>query len=104
MRRAAAVSLGLVLGSTAAPALAAPETWTEPDNPSFVGAVLLIGVPVVAIIAILALLTYLPSMIGRGRGGEIAYDDPAWFGGPRTGVSADTEQVTEGTGGSGGRW
>lgn len=103
LRRAAALSLGAVLGSVAAPAMAVPSTWSDSDNPSLGGALLWIGGPVVAIIAIIALLTYLPSMMGRGDPGELAYSDPEWFGGPRTGLKTDAEG-TAGTGGSGGRW
>ena len=103
LRRSAALSLGAALGSVAAPAVAVPSSWTDTDNPSLGGALLLIGVPVVALIAIITLLTYLPSMMGRRAPGELAYSDPEWFGGPRTGVKTDAEG-TEGTGGSGGRW
>ena len=103
VRRAAALSLGAVLGSVAAPAVAVPSSWDDTDNPSLGTALLWIGGPVIAIIAVLALLTYLPSMI-RGKGpGELAYSDPQWFGGPRTGVKTDAES-SQGTGGSGGRW
>ena len=103
VRRVAALMLGAVLGSVAAPAAAVPSTWENSDNPSIGSVLLWIGGPVIAIIAILALLTYLPSMI-RGSGpGELAYNDPEWFGGPRTGLKTDAE-TTPGTGGSGGRW
>jgi hypothetical protein len=103
VRRATALSLGATLGSLVAPAVAIPESWGDNDNPSLMGALLLIGGPVLAIIAVLALLTYLPSMMRRGDSGEIAYNDPEWFGGPRTGVKEDAGSAPE-TGGSGGRW
>ena len=103
VRRATAVVLGATLGSLAVPALATPESWTDPDNPSLMGSLILIGAPVLAIIAILTLLTYLPSMMGRGGSGDLSYNDPEWFGGPRTGVRTDAETPTD-TGGSGGRW
>jgi hypothetical protein len=102
--RASAVSIGVVLGSVAMPALATPSTWVEPDNPSLIGALIQIGGPVLAILALLALLTYLPSMMGRGGSRENAHRDPEWFGGPRTGVKADETGATEGSGGSGARW
>jgi hypothetical protein len=105
-RRAAALSLGVTLGSLAVPALAVPDSpsWEDAGNPSLVGALIVIGGPVVAIIAVIALLTYLPSMMGRGSGsGDLSYNDPEWFGGPRAGVRTDAEQSTD-TGGSGGRW
>ena len=103
VRRAAALALGATLGSAVVPALAAPSTWSDSDNPSLVGALIMIGGPVLAIIAVITLLTYLPSMMGRGGSGDLSYGDPEWFGGPRTGVRADAEQATD-TGGSGGRW
>ena len=103
VRRAAALTLGATVGSLAVPALAAPSTWSETDNPSFVGALIMIGGPVLAIIAVITLLTYLPSMMGRGGSGDLSYGDPEWFGGPRTGVRTEAEQATD-TGGSGGRW
>jgi hypothetical protein len=104
-RRAVTLSLGAALGSLAVPAAAVPDSssWSDPGNPSLMGSLLLIGGPVLAIIAVLAVLTYLPSMMSRGRSGEIAYNDPEWFGGPRTGVKDDVESARE-TGGSSGRW
>lgn len=105
VRRAVALSLGAALGSLALPAAAVPDStsWNEADNPSLMGSLLLIGGPVLAIIAVLALLTYLPSMMRRGDSGEIAYNDPEWFGGPRTGVKPDAESAPQ-SGGSSGRW
>ena len=105
VRRAAALSLGTVLGSIALPAAAVPDSsaWGDADNPSLMGSLLLIGGPVLAVIAIIALLTYLPSMMRRGGSGEIAYNDPEWFGGPRTGVKPDAQSAPQ-SGGSSGRW
>jgi hypothetical protein len=89
--RVSAVSLGLTLGSLAAPALAAPpETWETPDNGSLLNDLLfLLGVPVLVFL-VLALLVYLPSMIRR-QSAEPALafrERPEWFGGPRKGVDA----------------
>jgi hypothetical protein len=103
VRRAAAVALGVTAGSLALPALATPNDWADTDNPSLVGALLLIGGPVLAVLAVITLLTYLPSMMRRGSD-VVAYDDPEWFGGPRTGVKGEDQEVAEGTGGTGGRW
>ena len=105
LRRAVALSLGATLGSLALPAAAVPDSvnWTDGGNPSLMGSLLLIGGPVLAIIAIIALLTYLPSMMRRGDSGVIAYNDPEWFGGPRTGVKPDAESASQ-SGGSSGRW
>lgn len=105
-RRAVALSLGVTLGSLAAPALAIPDSpnWPGGGNPSLVGALITIGGPVLAILAVITLLTYLPSMMRRGSGsGDLSHNDPEWFGGPRAGVRTDAEQATD-TGGSGGRW
>jgi hypothetical protein len=104
VRRAAALSLGTALATVANPAVAVPSTWTDPDNPSLAGALLMIGGSVVALTAIIALLVYLPSMMGRDRSDEISYSDPEWFGGPRSGVKTDEQGVAPGTGGSGARW
>lgn len=107
VRRAVAVTVGAMLGvpaSSASPAAAIPSDWEAADNPSTLMSLLTIAVPVLAILAVITLLTYLPSMMRRRGPGPIAYDDPEWFGGPRTGVRAEDEGVAEHTGGSGGRW
>lgn len=104
VRRAAAVCLGAAVGLSAGSAVATPSDWETPDNPPLVESVLYIAVPVLAIIAVITLLTYLPSMMRRRQPGEIAYADPEWFGGPRSGVRTEEEGVAEETGGSGGRW
>ncbi len=89
LSRTAAVTLGLMLGSLAAPALAAPpEAWVEPDNGSMLDQLLfLVGVPVLVFL-LLALLVYLPSMMHRqSTEPALAFRDrPEWFGGPRKGV------------------
>jgi len=109
--RASAVSLGLVLGSLAAPALASPpETWQEPDNGSLLNNLLfLVGVPILVFV-VLALLVYLPSMMRRQSSGPgLAFQERAeWFGGPRKGVEATPaaaakEEQSE-KGGAGARW
>ena len=108
--RGSAVSLGLVLGSLAAPALASPpDTWQDPDNGPLLGNLLfLIGVPVLVFV-ILALLVYLPSMMRRQSAEPgLAFQDRAeWFGGPRKGVegahAAAPEEQSE-KGGAGARW
>ena len=91
--RLSAVSLGLALGSLAAPALAAPpEAWEEADNGSLLNDLLfLLGVPVLVFV-VLALLVYLPSMMRRQAGEPaLAFSErPEWFGGPRKGVDAAT--------------
>ncbi len=108
--RTSAVTLGLALGSLAAPALAsAPDTWEDPDNGSVLGILLfVVGVPILVIL-VLTLLTYLPTMMRR-QSSEPALafrERPEWFGGPRRGVEAapavSGEQESE-KGGAGARW
>jgi hypothetical protein len=116
--RAAAVSFGLVLGSIAAPAFAAPPDggpWEPQDNGPLLETLLfLLGVPVLVFV-VLAVLVYLPSMIHRQSAEPaLAFRDRAeWFGGPRRGVdstqsagstSATSATTGEETGGASGRW
>lgn len=111
-RRAAAVSFGLLLGSVAAPALAAPPDggpWEPTDNGSVLQNLLfLLGVPLLVFV-VLALLVYLPSMVRRqSTAPELAFRDRAeWFGGPRKGVDATTDQgagASTEKGGASARW
>lgn len=106
--RRGALLLGVTLASTlaAAPAWAAPpETWRDTTNPGLAEVILTLGGAIVTIIAVIVLLTYLPSMIRGNRGeGTLTFSEKSeWFGGPRTGVDADAEQP-QGTGGSSARW
>lgn len=103
-----ALLTGVILVSTlsAAPAWGAPpETWTDTDNPSLAGALLVLGGWIVGIIAVITLLTYLPSMIrGSSSDGALTFSEKSeWFGGPRTGVDQEAEQP-ESTGGASARW
>ena len=99
-----------LLGGLLSPAAAAPSTWQEPDNPGLAGVMLVLGGSIVGVIALIALLVYLPSMMGKGGSGDLVYSDPEWFGGPRTGVKPeageadDSGAATADTGGSGARW
>ncbi len=111
--RAGAVSVGVVLGSWTATTVAAPpDGWENAVNDSMLTSMIkLVGIPL-AIIAVITLLTYLPSMIRRGRGAA----DPAdyfsehseWFGGPRT--TPEAVEATAATsdnralGGASARW
>ena len=111
--RAAALTSGLVLGSLAAPALAAPPD-TDPWQDTGAGSSLLddllflVGVPVLVFVAV-ALLVYLPSMVRRQstEPGLAFRERTEWFGGPRKGVDATTGQNAEHAedkGGAGARW
>jgi len=106
--RAAAVTVGLVAGSLAAPALAAPpESWNEVEGESLLDTLLfLVGVPVLVFL-VLTLLVYLPSMVRR-QSSEPALafrERPEWFGGPRKGLDA-TKDTTDHAdkGGASARW
>ena len=98
----------VVLASTvaASPAFAGtPETWADTSNPSTASALLTLGGWVLGIIAVITLLTYLPSMVRGANGGDaLTFSEKSeWFGGPRTGVDQDAEQP-HGTGGASARW
>jgi len=111
-RRAGAVTAGLLLGSWAASATAAPpEGWENSLNESMLMSLLkLLGIPLL-VAAVVTLLVYLPSMM-RGRGGA----DPTtyfsehseWFGGPRTSPEAVESGTASGEhkalGGASARW
>ncbi len=106
----AVLALALLTGALS-PAAAAPTTWDEPDNPALAGVLLTLGGSIVGVIAVIALLVYLPSMMGRGGSGDLVYSDPEWFGGPRTGVkgapedsASETDAATTDIGGSGAQW
>lgn len=108
--RLATLASGLVIGSLAAPAFAdTPETWETPSNGSALDAILLLGGATFAGIAIIALLTYLPSMIRKEQpGSALAFqENPEWFGGPRTGTAAAataTPATPTDKGGASGSW
>lgn len=96
-----------LLGGLLSPAAAAPSTWEDPDNPGLAGVMLVLGGSTVGVIALIALLVYLPSMMGKGKSGDLMYSDPEWFGGPRAGVkpeAGDADAAHVDTGGSGARW
>jgi hypothetical protein len=97
-----------VLASTllAAPAGAtAPDTWDDTTNPSTAASLLTMGGWIFGVIAVITLLTYLPSMIRGSRGdGALTFSEKSeWFGGPRTGVD-DEAAEPQGTGGASARW
>ena len=92
LRRLAVLTTGLALSMVAAPAYAEPPSgWEQAEDPSALEFLtVLVGIPL-AIIAVLALLTYLPSMI-RGQSTEPALvfaERSEWFGGPRKTPAAD---------------
>lgn len=109
--RISAVALGLVAGSLSAPAFAAPPTaWDEPATFSGLERLVVLFLIPLAVIAVIALLTYLPSLIkGQSKEAALVFQDRhEWFGGPRSGVEATQgagEPVDSSSkGGSGAGW
>jgi hypothetical protein len=101
--------MGLVLGSLASPAFAdAPSDWESTDNPSTLNVVLLLVGGPLLIIALITLLTYLPSMIKAQSGSSTLTfeENPEWFGGPRQGSEpgAASEAETTTKGGASANW
>ncbi len=93
LRRLAVLTTGLALAMAASPAFAEPPSngWESSEDPSALQTLTVLGGVPLAIIAVLALLTYLPSMI-RGQSTEPALvfaERSEWFGGPRRTPSAD---------------
>jgi hypothetical protein len=109
--RASVVAVGFALTTVATPALAAPpDTWDNSDNgPLLNDLMFLIGVPL-AVIAVVTLLTYLPSLArGQSSHQEPSFrDNPEWFGGPRRGVDATSEadapEESSSKGGASAQW
>lgn len=108
VRRASVLVLGLAVTMSAAPAFAEPPSaWEQAEDPSALTFLaLFVGFPL-AVIAVLALLTYLPSMI-KGQSSEPALvfsQHSEWFGGPRNKPDAeDPAQERQTTGGAGAQW
>lgn len=109
LRRIAVLTTGLVLTTVAAPAFAEPPTngWEPSEDPSTLQTLLVLGGIPLAIIAVLALLTYLPSMI-RGQSTEPALvfaQHSEWLGGPRKTPALDEVPADRRpTGGAGARF
>jgi hypothetical protein len=110
LARIAVTTGGLVLGSLATPALASPPTdWRNPPDEGFAHYALVLGAIPLAVIALITLLVYLPSMIrGQSSDGSVAFQEhPEWFGGPRRGVEAAAETTPADRskqGGASARW
>lgn len=88
-----------MLGSWAAPAAAdPPETWEE-SSAGGGELFLILGGLALAVIAVIALLTYLPSMMRHNQTTEPALafrERSEWFGGPRQGLEDAAEPGTSG--------
>lgn len=109
LARAGVLTVGLALGAVASPAVAEPPSngWEQAEDPSTLELLIVLGGIPLAIIAVLALLTYLPSMI-RGQSTESALvfkEHSEWIGGPRKRPDADAaDREREPTGGAGAQW
>lgn len=108
--RGLAAALVVALPLVGSPAFAdAPEQWEDTSVPGLEALLILVGGPV-ALFAVIALLTYLPSLVrGQKYDSALAWrEEPEWFGGPRTGVpdDADTEAAatTGDKGGASAHW
>ena len=117
--RGAAVTPALLVVLASPHALAAPpENWADPEPTSGLDALLLLAGAPLALMAIITLLVYIPSMARRQRytPGLAWRNENEWFGGPVGGVDAldkaeeppaleagDAEN-TESRGGASARW
>lgn len=112
--RALALAPAVLLVTGATPALASPpEQWGEAPSMDPMQALLVLVLIPAGLFALIALLTYLPSM-AKGessyRPGLAWRHEPEWFGGPRDGLEkADKTDpaAVEGAdsrGGASGRW
>jgi hypothetical protein len=113
-RLLAVLTVAVVLPLTYAGAASAdvPEGWSDPDDVSFMHALLVLGGIPLLVFVLLALAVYLPSVV-RGESvvpaGARAGDE--WFGGRRDAqqsaqqaLEQRKEAATDETGGASGSW
>ncbi len=106
----AVVTVAVALPLTYAGAASAdvPERWSSPDDVSFLHALLVLGGIPLAVFVVLALATYLPSVVrGESIAPAGARSDDQWFGGRRDkelALEARTAGSTDETGGASGSW
>jgi hypothetical protein len=108
----------LVTSLTSTAFAEAPNTWEDPPSVSPAHAILVLAVIPLALIALITLLVYVPSMSKgeRYQPGQPWRNEAEWFGGPRGGVEA-ADRVAQPTavgsghegdepdrGGTSGRW
>jgi hypothetical protein len=103
-----AVALALPLTYAAAASADVPEGWSNPDDVSFMHALLVLGGIPLACIVLLALAVYLPSVVrGESLAPAGARAEDEWFGGRRDAEKAlesRTSGSTDDTGGASGSW
>jgi hypothetical protein len=104
------VAVALPLTYAGAASADVPEGWSDPGDVSLLHALLVLGGIPLAVIALLALLVYVPSIVrGESVAPAGARADDEWFGGRRDADKAlesrrpDTDR-TEETGGASGSW
>jgi hypothetical protein len=114
LARAAAVTPAVLLLTAAAPALAAaPVGWEPVPKVSVLHVLLILVFLPLALIAIITLLVYVPSL-KRGHSyqpGRTWHAHPEWFGGPSDGVEAAyrvdpqvVQAAARGNGGANAHW
>ncbi|HET9829523.1 MAG TPA: hypothetical protein VFQ11_13565 [Nocardioidaceae bacterium] len=87
-RLLALVPAALVTMTAGAAVAAPPDSWENTPHVSTLHVLLVLGAIPLALIVIITLLVYLPSMAHRQRTGEAWRGEPTWFGGPRGGLDA----------------
>lgn len=114
LRTLAVISVAVTLPLTYAAAASAdvPENWSDPDDVSFMHALLVLGGIPLAVIVLLVLAIYVPAVV---RGESVApagvRADDEWFGGRRDAhqsaqqaIEARKPDATDETGGASGSW
>lgn len=99
--------IGLVVGLGGPAAAAVPQGWSDPEPVSALSFLLVVVVAPVVLALVIALLTYLPSMLrGQGLAPGSAGGEDEWFGGPIRGTAELAAADDEGSkaGGAGARW
>ena len=86
-----------------------PERWSDPKDVSLLHALLVLGGVPLAVIVLLALAVYLPSVVrGESVAPAGARADDEWFGGRRDATRAleagTKDAATDDTGGASGSW
>ena len=112
VRCLAVITVAVALPLTYAGAASAdvPEGWSDPDDVSLLHALLVLGGIPLAVIVVLALAVYLPSVVrGESVAPAGARADDEWFGGRRDADKALEARKpdagsTEETGGASGSW
>jgi hypothetical protein len=110
VRALAVITVAVALPLTYAGAASAdvPEGWSDPDDVSFMHALLVLGGIPLACMVLLALAVYLPSVVrGESVAPAGARAEDEWFGGRRDAEKAleqRTSQPIDETGGASGSW